>query len=56
VVFPVGIAAALHTAQLAFTGATGLVGLGLGALALLLVGAALLLRRRAAEVIGVRRR
>jgi CshA-type fibril repeat protein len=56
VVYPVGIAAVVHTAELAFTGATGLVGLGLSALALLLVGAALLFRRRAAEVIGVRRR
>jgi LPXTG-motif cell wall-anchored protein len=33
-------------AQLAYTGSTGLAGLGLGALALLLAGAALLLRRR----------
>jgi CshA-type fibril repeat protein len=56
VVYPVGLAAVVHTAQLAFTGATGLVGLGLSALALLLIGAALLFRRRAAEVVGVRRR
>ncbi|OII38151.1 hypothetical protein BIU98_14850 [Curtobacterium sp. MMLR14_010] len=46
VVYPVGVAAAVHAAQLAFTGATGLVGLGLAALAALLAGAALLLRRR----------
>ncbi|MDY1005563.1 Ig-like domain-containing protein [Curtobacterium sp. CFBP9011] len=46
VTYPVGIAAVAHVAQLAFTGSTGLAGLGLGALALLLAGAALLLRRR----------
>ena len=46
VVYPVGLAAAAHAAQLAFTGATGLVGMGLAALAALLAGAALLLRRR----------
>ncbi|WP_139195059.1 Ig-like domain-containing protein [Curtobacterium sp. MCBA15_001] len=45
-VYPVGLAAKLHAAQLAFTGATGLVGLGLAALALLLGGFALMLRRR----------
>ncbi|KQS09159.1 hypothetical protein ASG04_09805 [Curtobacterium sp. Leaf183] len=49
VVYPVGLAAKLHAAQLAFTGATGLVGLGLGALALLLAGFALMLRRRNAR-------
>ncbi|PYY31846.1 Ig-like domain-containing protein [Curtobacterium sp. MCBD17_030] len=46
VTYPVEIAAVAHVAQLAFTGSTGLAGLGLGALALLLAGAALLLRRR----------
>ncbi|PZE61621.1 hypothetical protein DEJ24_05025 [Curtobacterium sp. MCPF17_001] len=64
VTYPVGIAAVAHVAQLAFTGSTGLAGLGLGALALLLAGAALLLRRRmvaqgpagAAGPVGPRRR
>ena len=49
VTYPVGLAAKLHAAQLAFTGATGLVGLGLAALALLLAGFALMLRRRNAR-------
>jgi CshA-type fibril repeat protein len=58
VTYPVGIAAVAHVAQLAFTGSTGLAGLGLGALALLLAGAALLLRRRlvAEGPVGPRRR
>ncbi|MGU3410363.1 beta strand repeat-containing protein [Microbacterium sp. M1A1_1b] len=49
VTYPIGLAAKLHAAQLAFTGTTGLTGLGLAALALLLGGIALLLRRRNAR-------
>ncbi|WIB27037.1 Ig-like domain-containing protein [Curtobacterium sp. MCSS17_015] len=57
VTYPTGLAAVAHVAELAFTGSTGLLGLGLGALALVLAGAALLLRRRvAAPVVGPRRR
>ncbi|ROP74739.1 CshA-type fibril repeat protein [Curtobacterium sp. PhB115] len=59
VTYPVGVAAALHTAELAFTGATGLVGLGLAAIALLLAGVLLVTRRRIAAGIaaapGIRR-
>ncbi|QWS32719.1 Ig-like domain-containing protein [Curtobacterium aetherium] len=55
--YPTGIAAVAHVAVLAFTGSTGLLGLGLGAFALLLAGAALLLRRRVVvPVVGPRRR
>ncbi|RPE85251.1 CshA-type fibril repeat protein [Curtobacterium sp. PhB137] len=59
VTYPTGIAAAVHTAELAFTGATGLVGLGLAAIALLLAGVLLVTRRRIAAGIaaapGIRR-
>ncbi|MBF4606069.1 Ig-like domain-containing protein [Curtobacterium sp. VKM Ac-1393] len=59
VTYPVGVAAVLHTAELAFTGATGLVGLGLAAIALLLAGLLLVTRRRLAAGIaaapGIRR-
>ncbi|PZE90467.1 hypothetical protein DEI95_11975 [Curtobacterium sp. MCBD17_008] len=55
--YPTGLAAVVHVATLAFTGSTGLLGLGLGAFALVLAGAALLLRRRmVAPVSGPRRR
>ncbi|WP_146244201.1 Ig-like domain-containing protein [Curtobacterium sp. MCBD17_032] len=55
--YPTGLAAVAHVAELAFTGSTGLLGLGLGAFALVLAGAALLLRRRpVAPVSGPRRR
>ncbi|WP_281266879.1 Ig-like domain-containing protein [Curtobacterium sp. 9128] len=46
VVYPVGLAAKVHAAELAFTGTTGLVGLSLAALTLLLAGVLLIVRRR----------
>ncbi len=49
VTYPTGVAAAVHVAELAFTGTTGLVGLGLGALALILAGVLLSMRRRTAD-------
>ncbi|MEJ8282708.1 Ig-like domain-containing protein [Curtobacterium citreum] len=58
VTYPTGVAAAVHVAELAFTGTTGLVGLGLGALALILAGVLLSMRRRTADEAaapGVRR-
>ncbi|MBP1301302.1 Ig-like domain-containing protein [Curtobacterium sp. 1310] len=57
--YPTGIAAVAHVAKLAFTGTTGLVGLGLAAVAMVLAGAFLVVRRRgdgAAVVTGTRRR
>ncbi|MFJ6171536.1 Ig-like domain-containing protein [Curtobacterium sp. NPDC092190] len=57
--YPTGIAAVAHIAKLAFTGTTGLVGLGLAAVAMVLAGAFLVVRRRghgAAAVTGTRRR
>ena len=60
VYYPTGIAAVTHIAKLAFTGTTGLVGLGLAAAAMVLAGAFLVVRRRtgdgAAVTTGVRRR
>ncbi|MBF4614161.1 Ig-like domain-containing protein [Curtobacterium sp. VKM Ac-1376] len=59
VTYPTGIAAIVHGTQLAFTGVTGLVGLRLAALALLLTGVLLVTRRRIAIRIagapGIRR-
>ena len=60
VYFPTGLAAATHIAKLAFTGTTGLVGLGLSALAMVLAGAFLVVRRPtddgdAVATTGVRR-
>ncbi|WP_186377011.1 Ig-like domain-containing protein [Curtobacterium pusillum] len=46
VVYPTGLAAVVHRAELAFTGTTGIVGLSLAALALLLSGVLLIVRRR----------
>jgi CshA-type fibril repeat protein len=46
VVYPTGLAATVHRAELAFTGTTGIVGLSLAALALLLSGVLLIVRRR----------
>ncbi|MDM7887425.1 Ig-like domain-containing protein [Curtobacterium sp. RHCJP20] len=57
--FPTGLAAAAHIAKLAFTGTTGLVGLGLAAVAMVLAGLFLVVRRRgggATVVTGTRRR
>ncbi len=57
--YPTGIAAVAHIAKLAFTGTTGLVGLGLAAVAMVLAGAFLVVRRRGdgtAVVTGTRRR
>ncbi|PZF57766.1 hypothetical protein DEJ23_06390 [Curtobacterium sp. MCSS17_008] len=58
--YPTGIAAVAHIAKLAFTGATGLVGLGLAAAAMVLAGAFLVVRRRSGDgsavTTGVRRR
>lgn len=57
--FPTGLAAAAHIAKLAFTGTTGLVGLGLAAVAMVLAGVFLVVRRRgdgATVVTGTRRR
>lgn len=59
ITYPTGIAAVIHETELAFTGATGLVGLGLAAIALLLAGVLLVTRRRAtvrlAGAPGIRR-
>ncbi|WP_175472164.1 MULTISPECIES: Ig-like domain-containing protein [unclassified Curtobacterium] len=57
VTYPTGIAAVVHDAELAFTGTTGLVGLGLGALALVLAGVLLASRRRftVEQAPGIRR-
>ncbi|PZE73248.1 hypothetical protein DEJ27_02005 [Curtobacterium sp. MCPF17_018] len=57
VTFPTGLAAIVHGTQLAFTGVTGLVGLGLAALALMLAGVLLVTRRRIAVRVapGIRR-
>jgi CshA-type fibril repeat protein len=59
VTYPTGLAAIVHGTELAFTGVTGLVGLGLAALALLLAGVLLVTRRRIAIRIagapGIRR-
>ncbi|MBT1544323.1 Ig-like domain-containing protein [Curtobacterium aurantiacum] len=57
VTFPTGLAAIVHGAELAFTGVTGLVGLGLAALALMLAGVLLVTRRRIAvrAAPGIRR-
>ncbi|MGN7223889.1 Ig-like domain-containing protein [Curtobacterium flaccumfaciens] len=57
VTFPTGLAAFVHGTELAFTGVTGLVGLGLAALALMLAGVLLVTRRRIAVrvVPGIRR-
>ncbi|MDM7891949.1 Ig-like domain-containing protein [Curtobacterium caseinilyticum] len=46
VYYPTGIAAVTHIAKLAFTGTTGLVGLGLAAVAMVLAGVFLVTRRR----------
>jgi CshA-type fibril repeat protein len=57
--YPTGIAAVAHVAKLAFTGTTGLVGLGLAAVAMVLAGAFLVVRRRgdgSAVPTGTRRR
>ena len=57
--YPTGIAAVAHVAKLAFTGTTGLVGLGLAAVAMVLAGAFLVVRRRgdgSAVPTGARRR
>jgi hypothetical protein len=60
VYYPTGLAAATHIAKLAFTGTTGLVGLGLSALAMVLAGVFLVVRRRSGDDVavatGVRRR
>jgi CshA-type fibril repeat protein len=55
--FPTGLAAIVHGTELAFTGVTGLVGLGLAALALMLAGVLLVTRRRIAVRVapGIRR-
>ncbi|MFA0849618.1 Ig-like domain-containing protein [Curtobacterium sp. WHRI 8282] len=57
VTFPTGLAAFVHGTELAFTGVTGLVGLGLAALALMLAGVLLVTRRRITVrvVPGIRR-
>ena len=57
VTFPTGLAAIVHGTELAFTGVTGLVGLGLAALALMLAGVLLVTRRRIAVRVapGIRR-
>ncbi|WP_146239592.1 Ig-like domain-containing protein [Curtobacterium sp. MCSS17_011] len=57
VTFPTGLAAIVHGTELAFTGVTGLVGLGLAALALMLAGVLLVTRRRIAVGVapGIRR-
>lgn len=57
--YPTGVAAVVHVAKLAFTGTTGLVGLGLAAAAMVLAGAFLVVRRRgdgSVVVTGMRRR